>query len=425
MRLSQIIPPKADTHFDVVLVGGMLDLAHLKVLRPDLPPILLYLHENQFAYPLSPGEKIDFRYGLVDVMNILASGKAAFNSSYNRNSLIMECRNLFRRLPDAIPRDIPAKLEEKSTVLYPGIAPTTCTQDRTTRHPERKIPLVIWNHRHEHDKNPEAAFDALIRLSRRSVPFELAILGENFSDEPEAFNRARQHLRKHIVFDGYPERIRYNEWLDKGSVVISTARQENFGLSVIEAAAAGCWPLVPRRLAYPEVMPEWVSGACFWDDEPSLDVKLEMILRLSGTERRKLTAPLSSWLKTYEWTVRAPSHRRCSGRSSLRKFFSLQSFHGPARISPDFSIRILFQRLQDTFSFRRGQGFESLGHLDPDVPVGIPGRQNDASVCRFSRDFSQEFGRIPPDLRLTMIQPSDEQLNKAGSGENIGQKRLE
>jgi glycosyltransferase involved in cell wall biosynthesis len=306
MRLSQIIPPKADTHFDVVLVGGMLDLAHLKVLRPDLPPILLYLHENQFAYPLSPGEKIDFRYGLVDVMNILASGKAAFNSSYNRNSLIMECRNLFRRLPDAIPRDIPAKLEEKSTVLYPGIAPTTCTQDRTTRHPERKIPLVIWNHRHEHDKNPEAAFDALIRLSRRSVPFELAILGENFSDEPEAFNRARQHLRKHIVFDGYPERIRYNEWLDKGSVVISTARQENFGLSVIEAAAAGCWPLVPRRLAYPEVMPEWVSGACFWDDEPSLDVKLEMILRLSGTERRKLTAPLSSWLKTYEWTVRAP-----------------------------------------------------------------------------------------------------------------------
>ncbi|MDT8298810.1 MAG: DUF3524 domain-containing protein, partial [Spirochaetaceae bacterium] len=306
MRLSQLIPPKADTLFDVVIAGGMLDLAHLKVLRPDLPPVLLYLHENQFDYPLGPGEKIDFRYGLVDVMNILASDKAAFNSSYNRNSLMTECGKLFKRLPDAIPSDVPAKLEEKSTVLYPGIAPMTGTQDRNARRQERKIPLVIWNHRHEHDKNPEAAFDALIRLARRSVRFELAILGENFSNEPEAFNRARRHLSKQIVFDGYPERIRYNEWLYKGSVVISTAMQENFGLSVIEAAAAGCWPLMPRRLAYPEVMPQWVSGACFWDDGPSLDAKLEKVLRLSDSERRKLTSPLSSWMKTYEWTVRAP-----------------------------------------------------------------------------------------------------------------------
>ncbi len=44
----------------------------------------------------------------------------------------------------------------------------------------------------------------------------------------------------------------YFEWLRKGDVAVSTAIQENFGISAVEAMRMGCAPLLPNRLAYPE-----------------------------------------------------------------------------------------------------------------------------------------------------------------------------
>jgi hypothetical protein len=50
-------------------------------------------------------------------------------------------------------------------------------------------------------------------------------------------------------------RRQYINWLARGSIVISTAQQENFGISIVEAIRYGCIPLLPARLAYPEIIP--------------------------------------------------------------------------------------------------------------------------------------------------------------------------
>ena len=42
--------------------------------------------------------------------------------------------------------------------------------------------------------------------------------------------------------------------LQQTDVFVSTARHEFFGISVVEAIAAGAYPLVPRSLAYPDVL---------------------------------------------------------------------------------------------------------------------------------------------------------------------------
>ena len=47
----------------------------------------------------------------------------------------------------------------------------------------------------------------------------------------------------------------YSRLLASADVAVSTAMNEFFGLAMIEACYAGCTPLVPSRLAYPELYP--------------------------------------------------------------------------------------------------------------------------------------------------------------------------
>ena len=308
LYLAGKLPPCG--HFDVVAVSGMIDLAHLKALRPDLPPCLLYVHENQFDYPLSPGEARDFRYGLTDLANVSCAEAAAFNSAYNRDSFLEGCLQLFSRLPDARPLTLVEEARRKIRIAPPGIdasaidAAAARVSETSPAGPSGR-PLVIWNHRHEHDKDPDTTFRVLARLAARGIEFSLAILGQRFPDEPEAFDRARRELAPRIVFDGYPDRKGYFEWLARGTAVVSSALQENFGLSVIEAARAGCFPMVPKRLAYPEVLPDSVHEACLWRGEEEYEAMLEKILTSSDEERRRKTEPLARWLDRYDWAARA------------------------------------------------------------------------------------------------------------------------
>ena len=50
------------------------------------------------------------------------------------------------------------------------------------------------------------------------------------------------------------DRAEYQAALSASDVAVSTAHHEFFGIAMVEAVAAGCFPLTPRRLAYPEVL---------------------------------------------------------------------------------------------------------------------------------------------------------------------------
>ena len=242
---------------DVLFATSYLPLAELYGLVPELAgvPSILYFHENQLAYPVRR-EKVggpDYNFGLTQMTSARAANVCVFNSEYNRSSFLDAAETLLRRMPDCVPRGWIPHIRERSVVLPLPLD----LLDRAPAAEERsgRGPLILWNHRWEHDKNPEVFVDALLSLAKLGTAFRVAVAGQRFRQAPPCFETLETQLADRIVHFGHAERSDYDALLDRADVVVSTANHEFFGIAVLEAIHAGAMPLVPDRLAYRETVP--------------------------------------------------------------------------------------------------------------------------------------------------------------------------
>ena len=286
--------------FDLIWASSFVNLAELRGLLPHLAdlPAVLYFHENQFAYPERPGPAaaFDLDFGFVQMVSALAATRLVFNSEWNRDSFLSGADTLLARLPDAVPPGWTDALRARSEVLpvplvlpdLPGAAFVDDEEDRAAG------PVILWNHRWEHDKGPEVFFAALQELDRRGVPFRVAVCGESFRRAPPVFDASRERLAGRTVHWGTaPSRAAYEALLRRAHIAVSTARQEFFGVALLEATWHGACPVAPARLAYPALLP---SAHLIPDDEALAD-RLEALCRawVGGrplrADRRALVAP--------------------------------------------------------------------------------------------------------------------------------------
>ena len=262
------------------------------------PPALVYFHENQLTYPLAPGEHMDYQFGFTDITTALTADRVLFNSHTHCDAFFSRLPGFIKMMPEYRPKWVVDQIRLKSDVLYPGCrfpaqAPSGADSKRESP------PLIIWNHRWEFDKNPDQFFEALDAALENGTEFRLALLGENSQTIPKAFIRARDRYGGRIVQYGYvASREAYIKWLRRGSIVISTAQQENFGIAVVEAIRYGCVPLLPARLVYPEIIPDAFHSRVLYKDKHELVEKLtELITQYSEFQvlRRKLSAAMGKF----------------------------------------------------------------------------------------------------------------------------------
>ncbi len=247
--------------WDGLVCSDMLGLAELRGLAPALAevPALVVFHENQLAYP-APGragseqQERDLYLAWSNLTTALAARRVVFNSEFHQREFLAAARELETRLPDMRPSGLADDIAAKSAVLPMPIDPDEAAG--LEREPRNGPLRILWNHRWAQDKDPERFFAALEALTAEGAAFELAVLGPAPAKPPKVFARARERLGNRVKQWGHAgERRDYWGWLFWADVVVSTARQEYFGLSVAEAVWAGCRPLVPDALVYPELYP--------------------------------------------------------------------------------------------------------------------------------------------------------------------------
>jgi glycosyltransferase involved in cell wall biosynthesis len=244
--------------YDRILCSTFVDVAAFRGLAPAWVrnvPLLTYFHENQFAYPTQVDNERDIHFALTNMTTAFASDSLAFNSVYNLTSFLDGINKSLRLSHDLKLHNPCETIRRKSRVLSPGI--DFSVVDEQTAPGRDRFPVILWNHRWEHDKGPEIFFQSLFELDSEGLDFRVIVLGESYRRRPHIFKEARERLRHRLLHFGYVRSNReYARWLMHGDIVVSTARHEFFGISVLEAVRAGCRPLVPGRLSYPEIFPE-------------------------------------------------------------------------------------------------------------------------------------------------------------------------
>ena len=254
--LSWLDEPLFEENWDGLVVTSMVDLATLRGLRPTLAqvPTLAYFHENQFFYPGQPQEQARLEPQMVNLFTALSAERVVFNSDWNRRSLIRGVTGLMARFPDRTPSDPGQGITDKSSVIPVPLEDSLFT-NRRNRYVD--TPLLLWNHRWEHDKGPDRLLHLLRSLRTKKFKFRLSVVGEQFRRQPESFSIIAEEFADQIEVWGYQRSApAYKKLLAEADLVLSTSLHDFQGLAVLEAMAAGCIPWVPDRLAYPEYVPK-------------------------------------------------------------------------------------------------------------------------------------------------------------------------
>lgn len=261
---------------DLIVATDLINLAELKALSGFTCPAILFFHENQLTYPTPEGDKPEVDLGLANVVSGMAAERCLFNSYFHLNTFNQALRQFINDIPEFVPERAHELIMAKSQVMYMGMDLSDFPQREIIKN---AVPVILWNHRWEFDKQPAVFFNALYRLAEAGLNYKLIILGENFQMHPKEFIEARHRLSDRILQYGFVESGEdYAQFIVGSDIIVSTAIQENFGFAVAEAIYCYTLPLLPKRLSYPEILPPKFHQQFLYDHDEDLYAKLKHLL---------------------------------------------------------------------------------------------------------------------------------------------------
>ena len=290
---------------DVILATSLVDVAGLRGMvssRLGSVPTALYMHENQITYPAISRSRTERNYGLINWTSLIASDAVAFNSAFHRSALMEALPAFLNEFPDERQHRFLDAVEEKAIVL-----PVGCDLDGITLGDKDDPPLVLWNHRWDPDKDPSFFIRVARRVASAGVEFRIALTGERFVKQRPDHDESIAALGELVIVDDYLVRDQYLDVLSRATVIMSTALQEFFGVSVVEGMAAGAFPILPDRLVYPERIPdEFVDRMLYRSEDGAIELLGAALQSVSETQ--EIGAAMRSGVDQYAWPVVAATY---------------------------------------------------------------------------------------------------------------------
>ncbi len=230
----------SDHQPSLIVVTDMLDLpVFLGTIRHKLDAnvrVITYFHENQMTYPWQSDSvdkqlQRDYHYGMMNYHTAMVADHNLYNSYHNMNSFFDALEALLKRMPDHQHTAYLGDMRVRSSVMPLGLELDALVDPPSSETKTEMPPLILWNHRWEHDKNPEDFFDALKSLKENKINFRLAVLGQAFKTTPSIFNEVPELFFKELIHFGYAEYEDYRRLLNEADILPVTSHHEFFGIS--------------------------------------------------------------------------------------------------------------------------------------------------------------------------------------------------
>lgn len=300
--------------YDLILTTDMLDTSVFLSLtreRTAETAVAVYFHENQLSYPWSPQDRDvqqgrDFHYGFINWTSVLSADAAWFNSQYNLDSFYEGVRDMLKAMPDRRELQAIPRAREKSLVVPLGIRLHDLLVDVGKK--DYSVPVILWNHRWEYDKDPDTFFSVLKRLKENGVSFRLLVCGASYERYPDIFDQVPVMFTEELDHFGFAEnRDAYRRLLHRANLLPVTSSQEFFGQSVMEAVAAGAFPILPDALAYPEHVPPGREKSILYAHTDDLEAKLTEACK-NPASKVALIQAMQEKVMRCDWSVLAPHY---------------------------------------------------------------------------------------------------------------------
>jgi glycosyltransferase involved in cell wall biosynthesis len=260
----------------LILASSMLDLptffAFIAKVRGKEAALALYCHEDQFLYPV-PDDRAVFReqrneFGGINWRSALLADRTIFNSEYHRRAALKAFRDHVARAPDHREEGLLEGIEAKSCVFPP--APDLKASEGkvfTVDRPDRARSVLIWNHRWEPEKGPEAFTRIIKALMAEGSSMDLILAGPTGSAEHFRQELAAAYPERTLLAGAIHDREEYLDRVKEADLILVTSDQDFFGISVVEAMHLGVVPILPDRLAYPEHLPQSLREKLLYRNE--------------------------------------------------------------------------------------------------------------------------------------------------------------
>lgn len=287
--------------FDLIIASDMLDLSSfisLASIDRNRTSTAIYFHENQISYPWTQtNDKLqnekNHHYGFINFTSCLSADRIFYNSHFHKRNFLESLEPFIKIFPDFRHQQYLEQITKKSMVLPLGLDIKHLINDHND------TPCFIWNHRWEYDKNPNLFFKTLYQLKEQKIKFELIVVGKSYKRKPDVFDEAKKILNDEIIHFGYVDaKDDYDKLISRANILMVTSNQDFFGISIVESIAAGLYPILPNRLAYPEHIPADQHKNHFYQKEEELFPLLKEIILNKHYLRDSIIA---KYQQKYDW----------------------------------------------------------------------------------------------------------------------------